>query len=68
MRMLVGFLREVMGFFVDDGLFAFAILGTVVLAALVATVMPRTPIVAGAVLVFGCLVVLLANVIVASRR
>jgi len=68
MRMLVGFFREVAGFFVDDGLLGFAILGTVVLAGLVVTVIPSIHIAAGVVLLFGCLVVLVSSVVMASRR
>ncbi len=68
MKMLLGFFREVAGFFVDDGLLALAILGTVALAALVVTVIPSAPMAAGAVLLFGCLVVLISNVVMVSRR
>jgi hypothetical protein len=65
---LVNVLRELMGLFVDDGALALAIVAIVVLAALVAALMPDLPLAAGAVLLVGCLGTLLLNVISAGRR
>jgi hypothetical protein len=62
MRTLVAVLRELAGLFVDDGALALAILAVVVVAGILALLMPDTPLAAGAVLLFGCLGVLVANV------
>jgi hypothetical protein len=64
---LVSILREVVGLFVDDGSLALAILAVVALAAVLAVLAPGAPLAAGAVLVLGCLGVLLANTLRASR-
>jgi hypothetical protein len=66
--MLANVLRELAGLFVDDGALALAIVAIVVLAGIVATLMPDVPLAAGAILLFGCLGVLLANTIRAGRR
>ena len=68
MNMMVNVLRELMGLFVDDGALALAIVAIVVLAALVAALMPGLPLAAGAVLLVGCLGTLLLNVVSAGRR
>jgi hypothetical protein len=68
MIILVNVLRELMGLFVDDGALALAIVAIVVLAALVAALMPDLPLAAGAVLLVGGLGTLLLNVISAGRR
>ena len=68
MIILVNVLRELMGLFVDDGALALAIVAIVVLAALVAALMPDLPLAAGAVLLVGCLGTLLLNVISVGRR
>jgi hypothetical protein len=68
MTMLTNVLRELAGLFVDDGALALAIIALVVLAAIAATLMPDVPLVAGAILLFGCLGVLLSNVARAGRR
>ena len=68
MIILVNVLRELMGLFVGDGALALAIVAIVVLAALVAALMPDLPLAAGAVLLVGCLGTLLLNVISAGRR
>ena len=65
MNMMVNVLRELMGLFVDDGALALAI---VVLAAVVAALMPDLPLAAGVVLPVGCLRALLLNVVSAGRR
>jgi hypothetical protein len=66
--MLANVLRELAGLFVDDGALALAIVAIVVLAGIVATLMPDVPLAAGAILLFGCLGVLLSNTIRAGRR
>jgi hypothetical protein len=53
--------------FVDDGSLALAIFVIVVLSWIFLTLMPDVPLAAGSVLLIGCLVVLLANVIKAAR-
>jgi uncharacterized membrane protein YdjX (TVP38/TMEM64 family) len=68
MKMLADMLRELAGLFVDDGALALAIVTIVVLAGIVAAMMPGVPLVAGAILLFGCLVVLVLNVAKAARR
>jgi hypothetical protein len=68
MIMLVNVLRELAGLFVDDGALALAILVVVVIAGIVATLVPEIPSAAGAILLFGCLGVLLLNVARAGRR
>ncbi len=68
MNMLGAVLRELLGLFIDDGSLAAEILAVVMLAAVCATFIPDTPLVTGAILLFGCLGVLLANVASAARR
>jgi uncharacterized membrane protein YdjX (TVP38/TMEM64 family) len=68
MTMLVNVLRELAGLFVDDGALALAILSVVLVAGILATLIPEIPLAAGAVLLFGCLGVLLLNVVRAGRR
>jgi hypothetical protein len=68
MNMLIAVLRELIGLFVDDGSLALMILAVVMLAGILATLMPDFQLAAGAVLLFGCLGVLLANVARAARR
>ena len=68
MNMLVAVFRELTGLFIDDGSLALAILGVVLLSAFVVSVMPSVPMAGGGVLLFGCLVVLVVNVLTASQR
>jgi uncharacterized membrane protein YhaH (DUF805 family) len=68
MSMLGAVFRELLGLFVDDGSLALAILAVVMLAAISVALIPDIPLVAGAILVFGCLGVLLANLAIAARR
>src|SRR5947209_3856153 len=68
MSVLISALRQFAGLFVEDGWLALAILGIVALAAIVALLMPRLSLTAGAILLFGCLGVLVANVMRAARR
>jgi hypothetical protein len=65
--MLTAILRELAGLFVDDGALALAILGVIGLAWIFAALMPGMPLLPGAVLLLGCLGVLVANVIKAAR-
>ncbi len=68
MSVLINVARELAGLFVDDGSFALAILSIVVLASILATLMPGLPLVSGTVLLLGCLGVLVTNVIRATRQ
>lgn len=68
MRVLTNALRELAGLFVDDGALALMIIAVVVLAGMLATLMPEAPLAAGAVLLFGCLAALLSSVARAARR
>ena len=68
MSALMSLLRQLGGLFVDDGWLAFAILCIVALAAVLALLTPRLSLAAGAVLLFGCLGVLLVNVIRAAQH
>jgi len=68
MIMLANVLRELAGLFVDDGALALAIVAIVVIAGIMAGLMPDVPLAAGAILLFGCLGVLLSNAIGAGRR
>jgi hypothetical protein len=67
MNALSNVVRELAGLFVDDGWLALAILGVVALAAIVSTLV-SDPLATGAVLLLGCLGVLVANVATAARR
>jgi hypothetical protein len=68
MNTLGAIFRELIGLFVDDGSLALAILAVVVFAGVLATLMPQFPLAAGAILLFGCFGVLLANVRRAAQR
>jgi hypothetical protein len=67
MKTLVAILRELLGLFVDDGALALEIIAVVLLSAISAILMPDIPLAAGAVLLFGCLGALYANVASASK-
>jgi hypothetical protein len=60
-------LRTLAHLFVEDGSLALAILGVVILAALSAFGLPDHPLVAGAILLLGCLGALIVNVVRAAR-
>jgi hypothetical protein len=60
--------RELAGLFVDDGALALAIVAVVLLAGILATLMPDIPLAAGAILLFGCLGVLFSNAVRAGQR
>jgi len=68
MNAVVSVFRELAGLFVDDGWLALAILAVIALAGIFSTLMSDRPLAAGAILLFGCLGVLLANVARAARR
>jgi hypothetical protein len=68
MSVLATLLRELVGLFVDDGALALAIITIVALAGTVATLITDGRLAAGAILLFGCLGVLLANTVRAGRR
>jgi uncharacterized membrane protein YdjX (TVP38/TMEM64 family) len=68
MKVLLDILRELAGLFVDDGALALAIIGVIMVAAIFAALMPNMPLLAGAILLFGCLGVLLVNTMDAARR
>ena len=68
MTMLVTAFRMLVGLFVDDGSLALAILVVVLFSGIFATLMPDAPLVAGAVLLIGCLAVLFANDMKAAQR
>ena len=68
MNALITVFRELTGLFVDDGSLALAILAIIIIAALIAAAMPDVQLAAGAVLLFGCLGVLVANVLRAAQR
>ena len=68
MSTLAAVFRELLGLFVDDGSLAFGIVAVVILAAISAALVPDVPLAAGAILLLGCLGVLLANLASAARR
>jgi len=67
-KVLTAVLRELIGLFVDDSFLAIEILVAVAVAAIAVTVMPAAPLMAGGILIFGCLGVLLVSVTRAGRR
>ena len=67
MNGFVTMLREVAGLFVDDGALALAVIAVCIAASIAAALMPGS-VAVGVLLVFGCLAVLLANVLRAARR
>ena len=68
MIILASVWRELAGLFVDDGAFALAIIAVVLLAGILATLMPDIPLAAGAILLFGCLGVPFSNAVRAGQR
>jgi hypothetical protein len=68
MTMLVTASRMLVGLFVDDGSLALAILVIVMLSWIFSILMPDMPLVAGALLLIGCLGVLFANVMKSAQR
>ena len=68
MSMLVAASQTLVGLFVDDGSLVIAILIVVLVSGIFSIVMPDMPLVAGAVLLIGCLAVLFANVMKAAQE
>jgi hypothetical protein len=68
MNTFAAIIRELIGLFVDDGALALAIVVVVVAAGLVAAFGPAAAWASGGILLFGCLGVLVANVMRAKRR
>ena len=68
MNMLTAVMRELFGLFVDDGALALGVGAIVLLAALSTVLIPDRPLATGAILLLGCLGVLLMNVARAARR
>ena len=66
MNMLGSVFRELLGLFVDDGWLALEVLAVVMLTGISAALIPGYPLATGAILLFGCLGVLFANVAKAS--
>jgi uncharacterized membrane protein YdjX (TVP38/TMEM64 family) len=67
MSALVAVMRELVALFVDDSALALAVLLVAAAAAVLAFVLPASPLAAGAVLLFGTLGVLLLSVQRAAR-
>jgi hypothetical protein len=59
---------ELLGLFVDDEALALGILAVVVLAVALVALLPEPSLLAGAVLLFGCLGVLFGTAIRTARR
>ena len=68
MNMLVAASRTLVELFVDDGSLAIAILVIVLVSAIFSILIPDMPLVAGAVLLIGCLAVLFANVMKTAQE
>jgi hypothetical protein len=68
MTVLTNALRELAGLFVDDGALALMIIAVVVLTGVVAMLLPEVPLVAGGILLLGCLTALLSSVARANGR
>jgi hypothetical protein len=66
MNILVTASQTLVGLFVDDGSLAVAILVIVLASGIFSILMPDMPLVAGAILLVGCLAVLFANVMKAA--
>jgi hypothetical protein len=60
--------RELAALFIDDVSLVLAILAVVGLAGIAAVLLPGAPMATGAILAFGNLGILLANVLGASKR
>ena len=68
MNILVTASQTLVGLFVDDGSLAIVILMIVLVPGIFSILTPNMPLVAGAVLLIGCLVVLFANVMKAAQE
>jgi hypothetical protein len=67
MKSLLAALRELAGLFVEDGALALAIIAVVVVAGVIAALVPAASWLSGVILLFGCLGVLVGNVTTAKR-
>ena len=67
MSALIGLVRKLVGLYVDDGWLALGIICIVGLVALLVFLMPSLSLEAGAILLFGCLALLLTNVMWAGH-
>jgi len=68
MKLLSVIVQEVTGLFIDDGMLALGILIVAGLAAITELLMADTRLAGGAILLLGCLGVLLLNVLKAGRE
>ncbi len=68
MKVLAATLSELAGLFVEDGALAVAIIAIVVVAGLAAALLPDALWLSGCILLFGCLGVLVLNVMRAKPR
>ena len=68
MKTLIGIVEELVGLFVEDGALAIAIVAVVVVAGIFAALVPAAPVATGAILLIGCLGVLVVNVMQARKR
>ena len=68
MNIVVAASQTLVGLFVDDGSLAIAILMIVLVSWIFSILMPDAPLVAGAVLLMGCLAVLFINVMKAAQE
>ena len=68
MKIITSVFREVAGLFVEDGSLALQIVVVVTIAGVFARLFPDSTSAVGAILLFGCLGVLSANVARAARR
>jgi hypothetical protein len=68
MSAIAAIVRELIGLFVDDGALALAIVAVVVAAGVAAAFAPAAAWASGGILLFGCLGVLVVNVMTAKRR
>ena len=68
MKTLIGIVEELVGLFVEDGAIAIAIMAVVVVAGIFTALVPAAPVATGAILLIGCLSVLVVNVMQARKR
>jgi hypothetical protein len=68
MKTLIGIVEELVGLFVEDGALAIAIVAVVVVAGIFTALVPAAPVATGAILLIGCLSVLVVNVMQARKR
>jgi hypothetical protein len=68
MRALTSIVYDLVELFIEDGALALAILCIVTLAVLLAFMMPSLSLVAGAILVVGCPIVLFINAVRAAQH